>query len=478
MTDCESMKMVSTVSEQKEEIEEKNVLKIATGYKIADSTQQTIQQAKAKFAKPNSYTGNRKLYDSGKAKKEAKLDLFRDGNEVIDPYTGNRLVLTKKEAKMLYGDEWGKHLAESDHIKPLERVFEDTQGNVWNTIDDIKDAANSKDNICVTSHTYNNPKRERLQKEYVENEEYRKKKGVNLTEEGKIQAIKDGEIAETSINRQLRKKAAKNVLETGHRAGTSTAYNAGMTAVTMSGVMNIMAVVKGDKEVGEAIADTVQDGGKAAASGYVLGNALTIVGNSLSNSSSQILQSFIKSNIPGKVITAVQITGNTLKKYGNGEITIEECIEEIGKNGVNLATIGYFSTVGQTLIPIPIVGAAIGALIGSVVTSTYYDALVASLNSEYEHQQRLRIIEESKQIAQEARQYRADLEKYLDDYFKEYKKCFDEALLDIGISFQINDAEGVVEGANQITRKLGGKVYYDSIDEFKSFLSNGSVDIF
>lgn len=477
MTDFESTKMVSTVSEQKEEIEETNVLKIATGYKMADSTQQTIQQAKAKFAKPDSYTGNRKLYDSGKAKKEAKLDLFRDGNEVIDPYTGNRLVLTKKEAKMLYGDEWGKHLAESDHIKPLEKVFEDTHGNVWNTTDDIRDAANSKDNISVTSRAFNNPKRSRLQKKFVEDKKYLQEKDVKLTEEGKKQAIKDGEIAEKSINTQLSKKAAKNVLETGHRAGVSVAHDAGITAVTMSGIMNIMAVVKGDKEVGEAIADTVQDGGKAAASGYILGNALTIVGNSLSNSTSSILQSLINSNIPGKVITAVQLTGSALKRYGNGEITTEECIKEIGKNGVNLATIGYFSAAGQALIPVPIVGATIGALIGSVVTSTYYDALVASLNSEYEHQQRLRIIEESKQIAQEARQYRADLEKYLEDYFKEYKKCFDEALLDIGISFQINDADGVIEGANQITRKLGGKVYYDNIDEFKSFLSNGLVDI-
>ena len=185
------------------------------------------QKADQKYEKPDTYTGNRTLYDSGAAKVNAKKNLFSSGNEVIDPYTGDKLVLTKQEAKMLYGDDWAKHLAESDHVKPLEEIYNDTKSKQWNTIDDIKAAANSGDNIRVASRKFNNPKRSRTNKEYVENEEYLKSKGVEVTREGKKQAIKDGELAEQSINRQLRNTSLKNVVKTGHEAGMAGAQNAG-----------------------------------------------------------------------------------------------------------------------------------------------------------------------------------------------------------------------------------------------------------
>ena len=48
---------------------------------------------------------------------------------MVDPYTGDTLVLTKSEAKRLYGEDWQSHLAESDHIHPLEQVFIDNKNN-------------------------------------------------------------------------------------------------------------------------------------------------------------------------------------------------------------------------------------------------------------------------------------------------------------------------------------------------------------
>ena len=257
---------------------------IGAGYAATQTAHTMTQQAAQRFAKPDNYTGNRTLYDSGTAKYNAKKNSFSGGGEVIDPYTGDRLVLTKQEAKMLYGEDWAKHLAESDHIKPLEQIYNDTRNNVWNTTDDIKAVANSNDNIKVVSRKFNNPKRNKTNKEYVENEEYLKSKGVNLTDEGKQQAIRDGELAEQSINRQLKKASFDNIVKTGREAGRAGATNAGVTALTMSGIMNVVSVIKGEKEADQAIVDTVKDGGKAAATGYVMGGGLTVVSHSLSNS--------------------------------------------------------------------------------------------------------------------------------------------------------------------------------------------------
>lgn len=472
-------KSTELIESSKDEREKDNgATGIGMGYSATQTAQNMTQMAAEKFAKPDTYTGNRTLYDSPVAKINAKKKLFSGGGEVIDPYTGDRLVLTKKEAHMLYGDDWAKHLAESDHIKPLEKVYNDTKGNVWNTTDDIKAAANSDENLRVASRKFNNPKRSRTNKEYVENEAYLESKGVNLTKKGKQQAIKDGEIADQAISNQLKQSGVKNIIETGRNAGRAGAVNAGATALTMSGIMNVVSVIKGEKEAEDAIADTIKDGGKAAATGYVMSGGLTVVSHSLSNSSSQFIQGLAKSNVPGKVITAVIVTGDTLKKWGDGEITTQQCLIELGDKGLNMATAGYSMAIGQALIPIPIVGGAVGALVGSMLTSTYYNNLINTLQTkELEHQERMRIIAECHAAAEQTKAFREELEVYLASYFAEYRTCFDTAISNMRFAYETGEADGIIAGANSITRKLGGTVHYETVDEFKNFLDNDSIDV-
>ena len=113
-----------------------------------------------------------------------------------------------------------------------------------------------------------------------------------------------------------------------------------------------------------------------------------------------------------------------------------------------------------------------------MIMSNYYHQLINTLQTkEFEHQERLRIIAECNRASEEARKFRAELESYLISYFKEYQDCFDEALSAIHTAFDTGDANGVIAGTNQITRKLGGKVYYDNMNEFKDFLFDNSTDI-
>lgn len=450
--------------------------KIATGYAVSESAKVSAQKAAVKYARPDSYTGNRSLYDSGSAKRQAKESVFQNGAKVVDSYTGKELVLTKKEAKLRYGENWQQHLAESDHIEPLERIVDESKTNPWLTAEDINQAANSKDNLSVTSRKFNNAKRSRTNEEFVTGEGYLVDKGIALTDKGKQNAITDAENARRKIKQKLEKSSIGNAVKTGHDAGTQAAKNAGGTTATISFIRNACAVVNGEKDARDAVKDTLLDTGKAAATGYVMGNGLVTVSHTLSNTSSKFIQALNKSNVPGKVITAVMATGNTLKRYGMGEITTEECLLELGESGLGMVTTGYSMAVGQALIPIPVVGAAVGAFVGSVMTGKYYHQLVDLLKEkELEHQERLRIIEECNMAAEQARTFQNELEAYLEGYFREYRDCFDSALSEIHFACQTGDIEGIVDGANQITRKLGGKVYYETKDEFDDFLDDDTV---
>lgn len=468
-------KSTDIVVDDEREKDDKSIT-LGAGLAATNSAMASTQAAAEKFAKPAKY--DRSVLDNGAAKKAVKIEAFRSGVEVRDPYTGDVLTLTKQEAKMLYGKNWTKHLAEADHRIPLEKRYETTKNNPWLTNDDIKASSNSSDNLEVVSRKFNNAKRSRSNEDFVNDIDYLEKTDTELSEQGKTLAIENEKAAQKALSRQDFKDSVGNMLKTGHTAGMAAAKNAGITGMTMSGIMNITAVIKGEKSAEDAVADTISDAGQAAATGYVMGGGLTTVSHTLSGSSSKFLRALSESNVPGKVITAVMVTGDTLRRYGNGEITTQECLIELGEKGLNFATAGYSMAVGQALIPIPIVGAAVGALVGSVVTSSYYNKLITTLRTkELEHQERLRIIAECEKAARETRAFRMELENYLNSYFQEYRDCFDEALSTMHFAFQTGDAEGVIAGANQITRKLGGRVNYDTMDEFKSFLFDDSTDI-
>ena len=460
-------------NDEKSNLSPEESINAVTAQTTAETVTTETQQAALRYAKPATYTGHRDLYDSAAGKRNAKLELFASGKNVVDSYTGERLVLTKNEAKALYGDEWTKHLAETDHVKPLEQIHNDTKNNAWNTTEDIKAAANSNDNYAVASRKFNNPKRSRTNEEYVQDKEYLKEKGVKLTTKGKRQAIKDGELAETSINEQLQSSAIKNVLETGHTAGVAGAKYAGVTGLTMSGIQNVVSVIKGEKEASEALADTVKIGGQAAVTGYAVGGVSTVVLHTLSNSSSKFIQALGKSNVPANIITSIMVTGSTLKKWGEGDITTQECLIELGDKGLSFVNAGYSMAIGQALIPIPIVGGAVGALVGIALTSSLYRNLISQLKgNELEEQRREQIIRECREVAAQTKAYREELEKTMESHFKAQKDCFDVAIASMKFAFQSGDADTIIAGANTITRELGGVVQYETVEEYKAFLDS------
>jgi len=442
-----------------------------------NSAQQSTQKAADTFKKPEKYTGNRQLYDSRTAKEMVKNNAFANG-KVKDPYTGMFLEPNSDAAQAKYHEKWQYHAAEADHITPIKKIYNDDKNNPWLSNNDIKTIVNSEDNLEVLSSKVNNAKRERTNEKFFNDDEYLKSKGINLSDEAKQRGIERGREAQRIIDKKERITTAKNIVRTGHEAGKSAAKSSGEMAGVMSGIRNMVAVIKGEKSTEDAIADTAKDTGKAVVTSYAMGNGLTTVSHTLSYSNSELIRALSESNIPGKVITAVMMTGNTLKRYADGEITTTECILELGESGLNFATMGYSMAAGQALIPIPVVGAAVGALVGSVATSKVYHDLVDKLKiKQLEHEERMRIIAESEAVAEQCRAFRRELEEYIENYFSDYQHCFDSALNTIQNAFYSGDADGVIAGANQITLKLGGQVKYNTVEEFEQFLIDDSIDI-
>lgn len=460
------------------EKKDRSVRNVVTGETISQSVADSSAQAKAKYAKPETYRSNRHLFDDGKAKEQIKKEAFQK-TVVKDPYTDEALELTIKEAKLKYGNQWKEHLAEADHVLPLERVHELLKDKPWLATEDVKDIANHTDNLEVISRKINNAKRSRTNEELMNDQDYLESKDIFLSEESKQKAMKHGRDAERGVLHKSKKTGARNALHTGHKAGCDAAFAAGTAGATISGIQNIVAVLKGEKDPEEALLDVGATTVSSAATGYAVSSTMTTFNQTFSNSDSKFLKALTNSKFQGVAITAVMTTGATLSRWCNDEITTQECILDLGEKGLCATTAGTSMAIGQALIPIPIVGAAIGAIVGSTLTSAYCQNIIGFLQqNQVEEEERRALIREHQEATRQLKLFHAELNQYLDSHFREYQDCFDFAMSDIQRGIASGDALSVISGANQITRKLGGTVHYDTIEEFSDFFDNEETDEF
>lgn len=460
---------------EKDADKKQHIVNTGIGLSINDSVNQSTQEAMVKYAKPEAY--DRSLFD-GTAKQRIKVEDFSSGQPVYDPYTGAKLELRRHDAIMKYGDDYAAHMAEGDHITPIKKVYDEHKGDAFLTVDDIKETVNSKDNLVTVSRKTNNAKRARTNQEFAEDKDYRADKGIHLTKNGKKRMISDGKRSAAAIESKLNQRAFSNALETGHHAGLQTAGYAVANTATISTIMNFKAVFSGEKDVREALIDIAKDTGKGAATGYVMGGGLTVASKLMCSSSSPLLQSLGKANVPAQVVTGIMVAGDVLRQYAKGEISTEECMLSLGQRGVSMATASYGAAVGQIMIPIPVVGAALGAMVATMATDSYCKGLMQTLqNRQLAKQERERIQAECQEAIRYQQQFRQEFETYVEQYFSDCQECFANALANIRGSMLSGDANGVIAGANKITRKLGGQVHYDNMAEFDDYLMSKETDI-
>lgn len=443
--------------------------KTAVGVSVAHSAQISTVKANAKFAKPDKYAGNRNLYDKGSAKKNAKLNAFENGKQPRDQYTGKKLVLTIKEAKLKYGDKWQEHLAEADHIRPLKVIFKENKDNPFITNEDLKNIANSKSNMQVVSRTYNNGKRDKTNEQFVSDEEYLKRKKLKITDEKKREAIETSKKAKKEINKEVRITTVKNIAGTAHEAGKDASVRGAETAAVVSIVNNVMEVFQGEKEVGEAVTDVAVDTGKAAATSYVTGAGLTVVSHMVSSAPSKFLQKIASSSIPGMVVTFVMSNSSSIKNYVEGEISTHDLVMEVGKTGTEML---LFNVIGFA------VGAPLGPVVGtltSMLASVACETLISYKQKIEEsgklYQKKISRLAAIETAALKEIQYqRKWLEEKINSEFQGWDKNFEEGFQYMLDSVMKNDFSEFSSGLDKIMSVFGTEAMFHSEREVENFL--------
>jgi hypothetical protein len=176
-----------------------------------------------------------------------------------------------------------------------------------------------------------------------------------------------------------------------------------------------------------------------------------------------------KSNLATSTATAAVYTAQHLKAYFNGEITKEKLFEEINHTAITTLSTVYYSGLGQAVIPIPVVGALVGATVGFFIGDMLHRTGLIALGDSHAvkmAKERRRKIERMAEVLIPAiRKSRQEFEAYVDRYFAHRKAIFEEAFRDLDTSIKTNDNELFLSSLEKINNMYGKSLGIDSIED-------------
>ena len=263
---------------------------------------------------------------------------------------------------------------------------------------------------------------------------------------------------------------ALDIARTSHDAGLEAAKYGAAIGGCISTLRNILECAQGKKDIADAAMAVATDTGKAAALGYGTGFAGAAIKGTLQQSSSSSLRALSATNAPALAVNICISLGGSVKRYVSGEITESELLIEVGEKGSGMLSGAMMAALGQMAVPIPVVGAAIGGMIGYAMSSLFYQsALDAARGAEFSAQ----MLKRTQAIEKAARERLAAEQSQLDDFLASELpelRSSTNALNSLLISSASVSADEMSAAINGFAELLGQKLQFQDMQEFEEFM--------
>ena len=262
-----------------------------------------------------------------------------------------------------------------------------------------------------------------------------------------------------------------DITRTSHRAGMEGAQCGAVIGGSISLLVNAFSVFQHDKTTDEALQDIALDTAKAAALGYGTAFAGSAIKAGLQQSESQVLRAIARTSAPALAVNICLSLGSSIKRYVNNEITEAELLAEVGEKGAGMLSSGMMAALGQVAIPIPVVGAAIGGLIGYTLSSMFYQSALDAAKGAALSRERLQYIRD---IEEAARVRIAQEQAVLDDFAQREMPQLhkDTELLFKAVSNGSDNIDSLTYAINNYATLLGKKLQFETMSEFEAFMDS------
>ena len=237
----------------------------------------------------------------------------------------------------------------------------------------------------------------------------------------------------------------------------------------MAGIHNMVAVAQGEKTIIEGAKDSAVETGTAVLGARAQELGIQAANQALQRSGVQVMRQIAKANVIGNVVMLGMRVKGSLARYLDGRLSADEFIMEVGIQGCTLAAETVGATIGQTLIPIPVVGAVLGAMVASVACNAVADLMRTAKDCgklQFVKDRRNLIEDIASQAQQEMARQRAELERLVKADLASWDAAEQAAFDLIYKGMQQNDVDTITRGLNTIVAQFGRKLTFEDHDSF------------
>ncbi|WRD50982.1 hypothetical protein E5K67_03070 [Helicobacter pylori] len=288
-------------------------------------------------------------------------------------------------------------------------------------------------------------------------------------------SITKAEAIEARLNPNL--STAKDVTRVSHQAGMNAAQTGALIGGGVSLVTNVYECIANGKDPMKAIKHTAIATLKGGALSYGSTFASASSGGLMQSSTNKIIQSLGKGSVPAMFVGACVANATILGRYFSGKIDGTELCKQLGKANTTLISSGAMAVAGQVLIPIPVVGALIGGLVGATLSETCLNALLkAREEAKLARQRRIEIEKECREIIKHLEAYQNQFKEVFEKYFHETTKFFNQSFNELEKASYAGDADLAIAVNNKSREWLGQKALFDNKQEgWELIISNKDI---
>ncbi len=270
------------------------------------------------------------------------------------------------------------------------------------------------------------------------------------------------EAIEARLNPKL--STGKEVASISHKTGMSAAQTGALISDGVSAITNIYECLANGKDPEKAIKHTAIATLKGGAFSYGSAFASSSLGGWMQSSANKIIQSLGKGTAPAMIVTACVTNATVLTRYFSGKIDGTELCKQLVKANTTLVSSGAMAVAGQALIPIPVVGAMIGAFVGAILSETCFNIL-NSERAKLARQRRIEVEKECHEFIKWLESYQNQFKEVFESYFHETTKFFNQSFDALERALYAGDADLATGVNNKIQERLGQKALFSNKQE-------------
>ena len=395
-------------------------------------------------------TYDRNVFADTKAMSDYKKNHFSGRQTTEDEYTGKKIRLHSEKESCL---------ANTDHIKPLKKGFEEVRYNYFVSDEQLKEALNDATNFAITNGSLNKSKRDKTNNQYIE-------KHGDLDTETRERMQNLGKKANQEFDKKIRKATVITATEYA-KEGAIHSAKSGATQATMR---NVMEIAEGEKELDEAIVDIVCTSLKTSVEGAcsdvsqvaLIGGREKFLSVIEDPKCKEQIQRVFKNENLGLIVAVATNAASLTVKALNGDISVDEYKDQLLDTSVNLA---IFYQLAMLAAPYGVVA--------GIVTNFLATKILESVDKWLEKDRNRQMRIDNYRKMQEMAKYEGDrIENILKQARENYDQDTKEAMDKVKCAFQTGDNKYYELGIQSLSKCYGFDLAIKSDEDMLKFLQS------